>query len=66
VRSWYTPRSTVGGVLGQDQQYGSLGPILPPIFASYHLGYGIGFLQGLVDFALPRSRPRAGMVRLTR
>ncbi len=149
VRSWYTPRSTIGGVFRQYQQYGywktkvmqkhgrapalrhyvpavfvlglalpalvaalafagsllwpglqivgllagallaaglalyavvlavatfstaarhgwSLGPILPLIFASYHLGYGIGFLQGLVDFALPRSRPRAGMVRLTR
>ena len=149
VRSWYTPRSTIGGVFRQYRQYGywktkvmqkhgrapalrhyvpavfvlglalpalvaalafaasllwpgveivamlaagllgaglalyavvlgvatvstaarhgwSLAPILPPIFASYHFGYGIGFLQGLADFARPHTSPRASMAQLTR
>lgn len=31
-------------------------PILPPVFACYHLGYGVGFLHGVVDFVLLRRR----------
>jgi succinoglycan biosynthesis protein ExoA len=42
-------------------------PILPVTFACYHVGYGIGFLAGLLDFVvLRRSQPRRSMVRLTR
>jgi glycosyltransferase involved in cell wall biosynthesis len=42
-------------------------PILPFTFACYHVGYGTGFLSGLVDFVvLKRTQPRPSMVRLTR
>ena len=42
-------------------------PILPVTFAAYHFGYGIGFLNGLLDFVLlKRSQPRPGMAKLTR
>jgi succinoglycan biosynthesis protein ExoA len=42
-------------------------PILPVTFAAYHLGYGFGFLGGLLDFVvLRRSRPRRSMAELTR
>ena len=45
----------------------SLLPILPATFACYHVSYGAGFLQGLVDFGLRRRRtPPASMSRLTR
>ena len=42
-------------------------PILPITFATYHLGYGIGFLGGLYDFVLRRrTAPRRSMAELTR
>jgi succinoglycan biosynthesis protein ExoA len=42
-------------------------PLLPITFASYHFGYGIGFLDGIMDFILrKRSRPRWSMAELTR
>lgn len=42
-------------------------PILPVTFASYHVGYGIGFVNGLIDFVLRgRSVPRRSMAELTR
>jgi GT2 family glycosyltransferase len=42
-------------------------PILPFTFACYHLGYGIGFLQGLMDFVVRRrTAPSARMSQLTR
>jgi glycosyltransferase involved in cell wall biosynthesis len=42
-------------------------PLLPITFASYHFGYGIGFLDGTVDFILrKRTQPRLSMAELTR
>ena len=36
-------------------------PLLPPVFAVYHISYGLGFLAGLAHFLSPRSaRPRPG------
>ena len=49
-------------------RYGwALLPVLPVTFAAYHFGYGIGFLNGLLDFVvLRRTQPRRSMARLTR
>ena len=45
----------------------SLLPFLPATFACYHVSYGVGFLQGLLDFGLRRRRaPRVSMSQLTR
>jgi succinoglycan biosynthesis protein ExoA len=41
-------------------------PIIPLIFACYHLGYGYGFLRGLLDFWVLRRTGSAGFTRLTR
>ena len=42
-------------------------PVLPVTFAAYHFGYGIGFLNGLLDFVvLKRGQARRGMARITR
>ena len=41
-------------------------PILPSVFACYHLGYGIGFLHGVIDFVLLRRGARANYSTLTR
>ena len=42
-------------------------PVLPVTFACYHVSYGVGFLQGLIDFGLRRRKaPPSRMSRLTR
>jgi len=44
----------------------SLFPVLPAVFACYHLGYGYGFLRGIWDFIILRRRPAGAMSTLTR
>ena len=41
-------------------------PFLPVVFAAYHLGYGAGFLYGIIDFIVLRRAPDARMAKLTR
>ena len=41
-------------------------PILPLVFATYHVGYGIGFLEGVVDFLLLRRTPNQSRQEVTR
>ena len=41
-------------------------PLLPFVFLVYHVGYGSGFLLGLLDFVLLRRSGRASMGALTR
>jgi succinoglycan biosynthesis protein ExoA len=44
----------------------ALFPVLPAVFASYHLGYGYGFLRGLWDFLIVRRTPAEAMGTITR
>src|SRR5262245_29478893 len=39
---------------------------LPPVFACYHFGYGIGFLCGIVDFVILHRQPAPAFTGLTR
>jgi glycosyltransferase involved in cell wall biosynthesis len=41
-------------------------PVLPPVFAAYHFGYGCGFLCGVFDFLVRRKRRSTAFTRLTR
>lgn len=41
-------------------------PILPLVFGTYHISYGIGFLQGVVDFLIMGRRPSPSLLSLTR
>ena len=42
-------------------------PVLPAAFVCYHVSYGIGFIQGLIDFGLRRRKtPPARMSQITR
>ncbi len=41
-------------------------PALPLAFCCFHLGYGYGFLRGLVDFVLLQKAPATKFVQLTR
>jgi succinoglycan biosynthesis protein ExoA len=40
--------------------------LLPVVFACYHLGYGIGFLCGVIDFLVLRRTPSDSFTELTR
>jgi len=41
-------------------------PILPLVFCCYHFGYGIGFIQGVLDFLILRRGASVSMIGLTR
>jgi len=41
-------------------------PALPLVFCCYHFGYGLGFLKGVLDFAILKRRAPASMTGLTR
>jgi glycosyltransferase involved in cell wall biosynthesis len=41
-------------------------PLLPTVFATFHISYGLGFACGLVDFLLLRRSGRKRMTRLSR
>jgi hypothetical protein len=41
-------------------------PALPLVFCCYHLGYGLGFLRGVLDFAVLKRSASASMTGLTR
>ncbi len=41
-------------------------PILPVVVACFHVGYGYGFLRGILDFVVLKNAPEAKFVQLTR
>jgi hypothetical protein len=41
-------------------------PVLPLVFAGYHIGYGYGFLRGVWDFFIRPRQSQSGFERLTR
>jgi glycosyltransferase involved in cell wall biosynthesis len=43
-----------------------LWPLMPVVFACYHIGYAAGFLHGVWDFAILRRQPRRAYTALTR
>ena len=41
-------------------------PVLPLIFAAFHVGYGWGFLWGVIDFIILRRGGRRSFSQVTR
>ena len=41
-------------------------PVLPVVVACFHIGYGYGFLRGILDFVVLKNAPEAKFVQLTR
>jgi succinoglycan biosynthesis protein ExoA len=41
-------------------------PVLPLVFGCFHLGYGYGFLRGILDFMIRRRAPAKQMSTLSR
>ena len=57
---------TVSMVVCRHHSHWRYLPIMPLVFASYHLGYGIGFLEGLAALLARRKSTQAGFQDLTR
>jgi len=66
VASLYVLCVLVASVLMAVRTSLRLLPILPLVFACYHLGYGYGFLMGVLYFLVLRRKPASSFVRLTR
>lgn len=62
----YAVALAVAAVAAGRQSGWSLIPVLPVIFACYHLSYGFGFLRGIWDFGIWRSAPGEEFLQLTR
>jgi glycosyltransferase involved in cell wall biosynthesis len=41
-------------------------PVLPMVMACFHIGYGYGFLRGILDFVVLHNAPQTQFVQLTR
>jgi hypothetical protein len=41
-------------------------PVLPAVFIAYHMGYGYGFLRGILDFCIRRRGLSLRFVQITR
>jgi succinoglycan biosynthesis protein ExoA len=65
VLTVYGLAGIVAGLLACGRNNLSLVPVMPLVFASYHVPYGIGFLGGLCDL-LMRRKPSPTFTALTR
>jgi len=45
---------------------GKLWPVLPAVFACFHVAYGLGFLRGIWDFVIRRRGPAKEMSAISR
>jgi succinoglycan biosynthesis protein ExoA len=62
----YLTANLLASVITAARKDWRLFPLLPIVFACYHLGYGYGFLRGVVDFVVFRRQPREVYTRLNR
>jgi succinoglycan biosynthesis protein ExoA len=62
----YVCCNLIASLLTTERQGWTCLPILPLAFASYHLGYGLGFLKGVIDFIILRRVPSDSFTELTR
>ncbi len=62
----YLTCNFVASVLTSARAGWRLFPLLPFVFASYHFGYGYGFLRGLLDFVILQREPTHAYTKLTR
>jgi succinoglycan biosynthesis protein ExoA len=66
LMSAYLACDITASFLAAAQHGWRLLPILPVVFACYHLAYGFGFLRGVWDFVVLRRAPHPSYTALTR
>ena len=62
----YLAATGVASVVESARSGWSLLPIFPLVFSGFHIGYGLGFLLGIIDTAVRRRRPGRWTSALTR
>lgn len=62
----YAAAVLVASILAAAKTQWRLAPVLPVVFATYHFGYGLGFLHGALDFVVLRRTPGKNATALTR
>lgn len=66
LAAWYMAAVLAAAFVVAARAQWTLFPVLPAVFSCFHVGYGYGFLRGLVDFVLLKNAPETKFVRLTR
>jgi len=66
ILSSYTAALLMASFQAAGRTKWKLLPVLPVVFCCYHLGYGWGFLRGVLDFAVLHRGASAVFTRLTR
>jgi glycosyltransferase involved in cell wall biosynthesis len=66
VLSFYVSGLSLASLVASRRAGWDLLPLLPIVFACFHIGYGMGFLYGLLDFLVLRRGPRSRFQALTR
>jgi succinoglycan biosynthesis protein ExoA len=62
----YSICNLMASLLAAAQHEWKVLPLLPLVFACYHVAYGYGFLHGIWDFAILRRGPNVVYTKLTR
>jgi succinoglycan biosynthesis protein ExoA len=62
----YSAALLIASILATFRHDWKLLPVLPVVFACYHVSYGLGFLWGIFDFVILRRKPRPALSLLTR
>jgi glycosyltransferase involved in cell wall biosynthesis len=62
----YATASLLASLLAAARNDWRLFPLFPIVFGCYHIGYGYGFLRGVVDFVILRRQPPEMYTKLSR
>src|SRR5262249_8854492 len=62
----YLTCNIAASIVAAQRKGWKLFPLVPIVFACYHVAYGYGFLRGLCDFIIFRRRPGFAYTELTR
>lgn len=62
----YATTVLIASVVTAHRSGWRLFPLLPVVFATYHVSYGLGFLRGIFDFLIKRRQPPRSLVALSR
>jgi len=66
LAGFYVAAVIIASVVTAARSERKLLPLLPLAFACFHLGYGYGFIHGLLDFVIFQKAPGTKFVQLTR
>lgn len=66
VGGLYLVCTLAASVIAASQSEVSLLPVMPVVFGCLHIGYGYGFLRGMLDFVILRRNPAAEMEAISR